>query len=98
MRLVTYRTASGTQAGRLEGDDVVALPYEDVAALMASGDDWQERAAGNGERHALADLSLAPVITKPSKIFCVGLNYLLHIQEGRAGIEQPKFPTFFAKF
>jgi hypothetical protein len=30
MRLVTLRTAEGTRAGRVDGDEVVVLPHADV--------------------------------------------------------------------
>jgi acylpyruvate hydrolase len=39
---------------------------------------------------------LAPVVTNPEKIFCVGLNYVAHAKE--AGLEVPSFPPLFAKF
>ena len=95
MRLLTYRTASGTSAGRQEGDEVVTLPYTDVGALLAD-DDWEARAGQDGQRQPLAGLDLAPVVPTPSKVFCVGLNYLLHVQEGSADV--PEYPTLFAKF
>jgi acylpyruvate hydrolase len=44
----------------------------------------------------LADADLAPVIPRPSKIFCLGLNYRSHIEE--MGAERPENPTLFAKF
>jgi acylpyruvate hydrolase len=41
-------------------------------------------------------LNLAPVIPKPGKIVCVGLNYRSHILE--MGRDLPEYPTLFAKF
>ena len=95
MRLVTLRTDEGTSAGRVEGDEVVILPFADVGALLAA-DNWPEQAAAIGERLPLGGVELAQLVTQPSKVICVGLNYLLHIQEGSADV--PKFPTFFAKY
>jgi acylpyruvate hydrolase len=95
MRLVTFRTDDGTSAGRVEGDEVVSLPFPDVGALLAS-DDWPGRAAAEGARQPLADVALAQLVAQPSKVICVGLNYLLHIQEGSADV--PEYPTFFAKY
>jgi len=93
MRLVTFRTADGTRAGRVEGDRVVGLDAADVAAVL-------ERGIGNvdegGASIVLADADLAPVIPRPSKIFCLGLNYRSHIEE--MGAELPENPTLFAKF
>jgi 2-keto-4-pentenoate hydratase/2-oxohepta-3-ene-1,7-dioic acid hydratase in catechol pathway len=38
----------------------------------------------------------APVVGKPQKIICVGLNYLSHIEETERKI--PEFPVLFSKF
>lgn len=43
-----------------------------------------------------ADLELRPSVPYPSKIVCVGLNYLRHARE--AGKEPPKTPVLFSKF
>ncbi|WP_129664880.1 fumarylacetoacetate hydrolase family protein [Phytoactinopolyspora endophytica] len=40
--------------------------------------------------------SYAPVVPRPGKIICVGLNYAPHIRE--MGRDLPAHPTFFAKF
>jgi acylpyruvate hydrolase len=96
MRLVTVRTEDGTSAGRLDDADVVMLPFSDVGALLASGEDWQARAAAEGPRQPLDRTRLAPVVPDPFKVICVGLNYLLHVREG--GGEVPSYPTLFAKF
>lgn len=41
-------------------------------------------------------LALAPVLQKPSKIICVGLNYKRHAEESNMAI--PEFPVLFNKF
>ncbi|MPY41853.1 2-hydroxyhepta-2,4-diene-1,7-dioate isomerase, partial [Streptomyces phyllanthi] len=84
MRLSTVRVADGRQtaAARQEGDELVLLPHSDVGALLATGEDWQERAAAaDGERLPLAGASLAPLVPHPNKIVCLGLNYATHIRE-----------------
>jgi acylpyruvate hydrolase len=96
MRLVTFRTSFGTRAGRLEGDRVTPLDAADVGALLAHPD-WAARAAHAEEpERDLADLDLAPVVPRPSKILCVGHNYRAHIEEMGATI--PEYPTLFSKF
>lgn len=97
MQLVTLRQPDGqTTAGRLEGEQVVPLPFEDVGALVRSGEGWQARAQEGGQPVPRPGAAFAPVIPNPSKVICVGLNYLLHIKEG--GGEVPSHPTLFAKF
>ncbi|WP_329568783.1 fumarylacetoacetate hydrolase family protein [Streptomyces sp. NBC_01361] len=96
MRLTTLRTAAGTRAARIDGDTAVEIDAPDLGALLTDPA-WQARAASAaGSRHALADVDLAPLVPRPGKIFCVGLNYRTHILE--MGRELPEFPTLFAKF
>ncbi|MET9914709.1 fumarylacetoacetate hydrolase family protein [Streptomyces sp. NPDC006476] len=98
MKLSTVRVADDrTAAARQEGDELVLLPFSDVGALLAGGDDWPERAAAaDGERLPLAEASLAPLIPHPNKIICLGLNYATHIKE--MGRPTPAHPTLFAKY
>lgn len=53
-------------------------------------------AAADGPRHDFATAVLAPVVPRPGKIVCVGLNYRTHITE--MGRELPEHPTLFAKY
>ena len=100
MRLATIRTGDGTHAARVEGDTLVELEYPDVGALLRSGSDALERAAGDeyvtGAEHALDDADFATLVLDPGKIVCVGVNYADHIAE--MGREPPEFPTLFAKY
>jgi acylpyruvate hydrolase len=43
-----------------------------------------------------ADVTLRPVVPRPGKIICIGLNYLDHV--GETGRELPKYPVLFTKF
>ena len=112
MRLLTFRVADGHggighRVGRLDGqgaaDDAVTevvLPYApgatDVGALLAVPG-WRAAAEqADGPQHRLGDLDLAPVVPRPSKVVCVGLNYRAHILE--MGRDLPDYPTLFAKF
>ncbi|KUO12960.1 MULTISPECIES: fumarylacetoacetate hydrolase family protein [Streptomyces] len=99
MRLSTVRVAHdhGTAAARQDGDELVLLPFSDVGALLAAGDDWPQRAAtADSERLPLAEVSLAPLVPHPNKIICLGLNYATHIKE--MGRPTPAHPTLFAKY
>lgn len=96
MRLVTIRTPAGTRAGRVEGDRVLELPYSDVGVLLGVvGIDGASGIEPVGE-HALAGADLGPLVLRPSKIFCLGLNYASHIRE--MGHDLPDYPTLFGKF
>ena len=95
MRLATARTSTGTRAGRLEGDHLVLLPFTDVNDLLTQPG-WVDLATAAGELIALDEGLLAPVVPRPPKIICLGLNYMRHIRE--MGREPPSFPTIFAKY
>lgn len=100
MKLATLRTAEGTAA--VVVTDTHAIEIEgvaDVGALL-SQPGWRAMAdAAAGAAHpldSLGDRPWAPVVPRPGKILCVGLNYREHIIE--MGRELPEHPTFFSKF
>lgn len=96
MRLATIRTGGKTRAVRLTGDGHVDLGLPDVGALLARPD-WAEIAsAGGGELRPEGGADFAPVVPRPGKVLCVGLNYRNHILE--MGRDLPEYPTLFAKF
>ncbi len=97
MKLATIRTATTTSAAVVSGDELVEVEgYGDVGALLGDAR-WREHAASAaGPRHAINVASFAPLVVRPDKVICVGLNYRSHIEE--MGNALPEFPTLFAKF
>lgn len=103
MRLATLRHQGGTRAAVLAKGTAVLFDDTCLGHVL-------ERPTWRREARALADhaaetpervvpesaWAFAPLITRPGKIICVGLNYAAHIQE--MGHEQPEVPTLFAKF
>ena len=94
MRFATIRTQQGTTAARLDGDVLIPLACADVGEMLAAGGSVAERERPSPVPAAEADF--APVVPRPSKVICVGLNYRAHILE--TGRELPQYPTLFAKF
>ena len=94
MRLATIRTQDGTTAAQLDGDVLVPLAAADVGEVLAAGGLGRPREGAAPVPAAEADF--APVVPRPGKIICVGLNYRAHILE--TGRELPQYPTLFAKF
>ncbi|QFG21341.1 fumarylacetoacetate hydrolase family protein [Actinomadura sp. WMMB 499] len=96
MRLTTIRRADGTAAGRVDGDRITVLPHADLGALLAEPG-WRERArTATGDTLPLATADFAPLVPRPEKVICVGINYRDHIAE--VGAEAPEHPTLFAKY
>jgi acylpyruvate hydrolase len=44
----------------------------------------------------ITELTYRPVVPRPGKVVCVGLNYLAHVQETQR--ELPEYPVLFTKF
>ncbi len=94
MKLATIRTAEGrTRAVRVEEDRLVDLGADDLGALLTDPA-WPDRAAATGR--VVDAASFAPVVPRPGKIVCVGLNYRNHIRE--MGRDLPEHPTLFSKY
>lgn len=96
MKLVTYRENGSTRAGLVRGTKVYPLAAKSVDDFLASADqtlpeDWETEGGLD-----LNGLDLAPVLTRPNKMLCVGHNFAEHIRE--MGRELPEYPTLFAKF
>jgi acylpyruvate hydrolase len=95
LRLATIRTARGTRAARVEGDRVVELVVPDVGVLLASGVEPADATAA-GPVHGVGDVDFAPVVPRPAKVLCLGLNYRAHIAE--MGHDVPDHPAVFSKY
>ena len=68
----------------------------DVGEMLASGGDWRariERAAGRAERVNAA--AFRPLVVRPTKLLCLGLNDAEHAREGHFPI--PEYPAVFAR-
>jgi 2-keto-4-pentenoate hydratase/2-oxohepta-3-ene-1,7-dioic acid hydratase in catechol pathway len=103
MRLVTFE-ADGSHLGVVEGDTVVDLKVagpdlpRDLTGMTHAGFEAAKRAAKAAPpsaRRKLSDLKLLPVVPRPGKIVCLGLNYVDHAAEG--GHAKPDYPSFFLR-
>jgi acylpyruvate hydrolase len=105
VRLITYRTDDGTRAGVVEGTSVMPLACADVGSVLAAAEAAELSpadavssglCASDAAPVSLATVDLAPVVTTPGKVLCVGLNYRPHILE--MGHDEPDHPTLFNKW
>jgi len=95
MRFGTLRTNDGTRAVRVDDGGLTALPWKDVGELLSSGG-IDQATSHEGEQLDAGSARWAPLIPRPDKIVCVGLNYRDHVEE--MGREAPPHPTYFSKF
>ena len=97
MKLATIRIQGGTRAVRIDGDTATVLAAEDVGALLATPGWLGTAATATSATLPTAELDYAPLIPRPDKVMCIGLNYRSHIAEMRGG-DPPAYPTVFAKY
>lgn len=100
------RVSDGQTTGlAVMGDDGPRAVFGDTAlsdfdAMIAAGGDALERAAATvaaiGTAFDPETITFLPPLVRPSKIICLGLNYVDHAAEG--GFAPPDFPTLFARF
>ncbi len=90
MKLVSFERNGQAGFGAVIGDDgVVDLGaalggrYADLQALLAADALGEAAAAiqGKAAEFRLGDVTLLPVIPRPGKIWCCGLNYGEHVRE-----------------
>jgi acylpyruvate hydrolase len=96
MRFATIRHEGETRAARLEGDELVLLRYSNVGELLAASDSGAAAFDELGGSVALDVADFAPIVPRPQKVICVGLNYKSHILE--RGERLPSYPTLFGKY
>lgn len=104
MRLVAFELDGRAVLGAKFGNDVVALhevlpglPQDVNLALGALGlpgsaTELQAKLS-SGTRRSLASVKLLPVVPRPGKVICIGLNYVEHAKEGNNPI--PDYPAVF---
>ena len=72
--------------------------YPDLKSVIAADalDEMGKVLAGQGPDTDMDSVKLLPVIPNPDKIFCIGLNYKTHRDEGGHG--EAEYPTIFTRF
>ncbi len=97
MELVTVRHQGGTRVGRVEGDRIVLVEATSLKDLLAEPGGLQRASSDDsGPDIERSSADLAPIVPKPDKVLCVGVNYADHIAE--MGRTPPDYPTYFSKF
>jgi 2-keto-4-pentenoate hydratase/2-oxohepta-3-ene-1,7-dioic acid hydratase in catechol pathway len=104
MKLVTYTTKSnpkptpGAVIGEGEVVDLTAFGHASILDLIEAGPQALEDARANAaklSRMPLSSVSLVAPITRPPRIFAIGLNYQKHAAESNMQVQ--KVPTVFMK-
>ncbi|SKB79777.1 fumarylacetoacetate hydrolase family protein [Sphingopyxis flava] len=107
MKLTSYigsdgRESCGIVTGSIDAPEgIIDLGprYTSLRDLIADGADglaYAKSRADAAPAIAFADAKLLPVVPKPDKILCVGVNFASHVKE--TGRETPDKPMIFMRF
>src|SRR5262249_8038925 len=102
MKLLSFFADGKEFFGAANGDGVVTLNKRigqpNLRAALAAGKmEAMRRAATEAKPdRKLADVKFRPVIPRPEKILCAGINYRSHAAE--TGRELPMQPSMFVRF
>lgn len=102
MRLLTFQTPDGLQAGAVEDNAVTDLTARigaaSVRAILDNADLFEKARAATGPADFhLDEITLDLPVTDPQKIFCVGVNYQDRNAEYRDGSAAPTYPSLFMR-
>lgn len=93
MKIAQYYDHEHIRLGLIEGDSLLPLDYTgSMIEFIGQGGEARPK----GQALHLDKIRFAPVVSNPSKIIALGLNYLDHAKESKGAI--PKVPLLFAKF
>lgn len=97
MRYVRFLNQGQPVLGVVTADGVHVLGTETLESLLARGVDLTTHAQGaNGAIVEIAEDAYLPLMERPTKIVCVGLNYADHTKE--SPYAQPTYPTLFPRW
>ncbi|WP_410676066.1 fumarylacetoacetate hydrolase family protein [Amycolatopsis sp. cmx-4-68] len=96
MAYVTYEHRGQRHAGELTGRTVVPLAGITELGADTTPNTLTEATRDTSAEIAVTEVKLLPVVPRPAKIFCVGLNYRAHVAESQR--ELPTYPVLFPKF
>lgn len=106
MKLMTFDAGNGARVGLVTDAGIVDLTQRagvtSLRGLIADGKVADMAAhADAAADHALDDVQFLPVVPDPEHIWCVGVNYMDHLQEAiDAGLPRSKseFPMIFGRY
>ena len=99
MRLIRFGSPGAERPGLWRDGRIVDLRrhFPEMPDIGESffRDGWMQKIAGLEDEGHPMDVRLGPPVVRPSKLICLGKNYLEHAQEGN--FEAPEKPLLFAK-
>jgi 2-keto-4-pentenoate hydratase/2-oxohepta-3-ene-1,7-dioic acid hydratase in catechol pathway len=101
VKLLSYVAGGRASFGVLSNDGVIDLAKRmnapDLKSVLGRLDEIKTFLSAQPD-HKISDIKFLPPIPNPAKIFCVGLNYLTHVNEGGRVADKPANPIIFTRF
>jgi acylpyruvate hydrolase len=96
MRFASVLHDGRPHAVAIEGQ--TAIPLTDIAELgvQTPNELLRDPPLDRGAAFALSEATVRPLIPRPGKVICVGLNYRAHIEETQR--DESDYPVLFTKF
>jgi acylpyruvate hydrolase len=96
MRFASVMHGDTPRAVLIDGELAYPLRGVDELGACTPGSLLRDPPVDRSMALELGELRLRPVIPRPGKVICVGLNYLAHVEETRRDL--PEYPVLFTKF
>jgi acylpyruvate hydrolase len=96
MRFASCEIGDRQFAGLIDGDSVRPLLGISELGSQTPSEILESPPLADEQAIPLSEVVIRPVVPRPGKILCLGLNYAEHVAEGT--FEIPKYPVLFTKF
>lgn len=96
MRFASCRLGDESFAAMIDGDEVRPLAGITELGIGTDADLLANPPVEDRASYTLEEVELRPVVPRPGKIICLGLNYSAHVEETKR--ELPTYPVLFTKF
>ena len=104
MKVITFERNGVPSYGLLKKDRVIdvgkqlASRYADLRSVLTAGalQELERAAKESAPSYQINEIKFLPVIPNPTKILCVGLNYVSHRTETKR--PETKYPSIFTRF
>ena len=96
MRFASCRLGEESFAAMIAGDEVRPLAGITELGIGTDADLLADPPVEDRASYTLEEVELRPVVPRPGKIICLGLNYNAHVEETKRDL--PTYPVLFTKF
>jgi 2-keto-4-pentenoate hydratase/2-oxohepta-3-ene-1,7-dioic acid hydratase in catechol pathway len=105
MKLASFVAEGRPQLGLVSGEKIASLTSRvsnlpgTMIELIVRWDEFKDAVAAiaGAADYDLADVHLLPPVSRPGKVYALGLNYADHVEESKAAVEPQHYQMWFTK-